>query len=72
RRFSKGYFGFDISGTIPFHRPTKWVQYRLIEKLLGAFCFYHSQTVLPLAGAKASSTSVIIPPCPDQPNTPPT
>ncbi|WP_218969639.1 hypothetical protein, partial [Enterobacter hormaechei] len=44
----------------------------LIEKLLGAFCFYHSQTVLPLAGAKASSTSVIIPPCPDQPNTPPT
>nr|ABQ02953.1 hypothetical protein [Klebsiella pneumoniae] len=48
------------------------MQYRLIEKLLGAFCFYHSQTVLPLAGAKASSTSVIIPPCPDQPNTPPT
>uniref|UniRef100_UPI001F14FE1C SDR family oxidoreductase n=1 Tax=Escherichia coli TaxID=562 RepID=UPI001F14FE1C len=25
------YFGFDISGTIPFHRPTKWVQY--IEKI---------------------------------------
>ncbi|OAF89005.1 hypothetical protein FORC82_p319 (plasmid) [Escherichia coli] len=45
------------------------MQYRLIEKLLGAFCFYHSQTVLPLAGAKASSTSVIISLCPDQPNT---
>ncbi|MBT1724755.1 hypothetical protein KK113_16505, partial [Enterobacter hormaechei subsp. hoffmannii] len=29
RRFSKGYFGFDISGTIPFHRPTKWVQYTI-------------------------------------------
>ncbi|WP_220384251.1 hypothetical protein, partial [Klebsiella pneumoniae] len=29
RRFSKGYFGFDISGTIPFHRPTKWVQYKI-------------------------------------------
>ncbi|WP_414454726.1 hypothetical protein, partial [Enterobacter hormaechei] len=27
--FSKGYFGFDISGTIPFHRPTKWVQYTI-------------------------------------------
>ncbi|WP_213061857.1 hypothetical protein, partial [Escherichia coli] len=25
--FSKGYFGFDILGAIPFHRPTKWVQY---------------------------------------------
>ncbi|MCB4491677.1 hypothetical protein Q7I47_24755, partial [Escherichia coli] len=28
RRFSKGYFGFDILGAIPFHRPTKWVQYK--------------------------------------------
>ncbi|MGQ5774802.1 hypothetical protein ACUNIS_21945, partial [Serratia sp. IR-2025] len=35
RRFSKGYFGFDISGTIPFHRPTKWVQYRLIISTRG-------------------------------------
>ncbi|WP_241185338.1 hypothetical protein, partial [Citrobacter freundii] len=35
----KGYFGFDISGTIPFHRPTKWVQYRLIELSPGAFVF---------------------------------
>ncbi|WP_251557178.1 lipoprotein NlpI, partial [Escherichia coli] len=24
-----GYFGFDILGAIPFHRPTKWVQYSL-------------------------------------------
>ncbi|MDK3488087.1 hypothetical protein, partial [Escherichia coli] len=37
RRFSKGYFGFDILGAIPFHRPTKWVQYRLIEISPGAF-----------------------------------
>ncbi|MFK9268779.1 outer membrane protein OmpK, partial [Escherichia coli] len=27
--FSKGYFGFDILGAIPFHRPTKWVQYNI-------------------------------------------
>ncbi|MBY0711808.1 MULTISPECIES: hypothetical protein, partial [Escherichia] len=31
--FSKGYFGFDILGAIPFHRPTKWVQYILREGL---------------------------------------
>ncbi|WP_241224182.1 hypothetical protein, partial [Escherichia coli] len=39
--FSKGYFGFDILGAIPFHRPTKWVQYRVNEKLttgLSSFC----------------------------------
>ncbi|WP_213059448.1 hypothetical protein, partial [Escherichia coli] len=24
----KGYFGFDILGAIPFHRPTKWGQYK--------------------------------------------
>ncbi|WP_206190192.1 hypothetical protein, partial [Serratia marcescens] len=35
--FSKGYFGFDISGTIPFHRPTKWVQYRLMDIDSGLF-----------------------------------
>ncbi|WP_258146671.1 hypothetical protein, partial [Escherichia coli] len=33
--FSKGYFGFDISGAIPFHRPTKWVQYMKINLLRG-------------------------------------
>ncbi len=27
----EGYFGFDISGTIPFYHPTKWVQYMVNE-----------------------------------------
>ncbi|MEK8718942.1 hypothetical protein P2S22_23765, partial [Escherichia coli] len=33
RRFSKGYFGFDILGAIPFHRPTKWGQYIIIDEI---------------------------------------
>ncbi|MDA6082463.1 hypothetical protein OSK02_22570, partial [Escherichia coli] len=35
--FSKGYFGFDILGAIPFHRPTKWVQYTSIYSRVGLF-----------------------------------
>ncbi|WP_251849804.1 hypothetical protein, partial [Atlantibacter hermannii] len=35
--FSKGYFGFDISGTIPFHRPTKWVQYKVNRNIARGF-----------------------------------
>ncbi|EOY7046635.1 TPA: hypothetical protein ACHUWQ_003241, partial [Shigella flexneri] len=39
RRFSKGYFGFDILGAIPFHRPTKWVQYRVDRNISWGFIF---------------------------------
>ncbi|WP_205247638.1 hypothetical protein, partial [Escherichia coli] len=34
----KGYFGFDILGAIPFHRPTKWVQY---TGIIPAWCGYY-------------------------------
>ncbi|WP_218058680.1 hypothetical protein, partial [Klebsiella pneumoniae] len=68
----RGILALTYQGLFHFIVQQNGCSTRLIEKLLGAFCFYHSQTVLPLAGAKASSTSVIIPPCPDQPNTPPT
>ncbi|WP_282873754.1 hypothetical protein, partial [Escherichia coli] len=39
RRFSKGYFGFDILGAIPFHRPTKWVQYTAPPAIIAGLRF---------------------------------
>ncbi|HGU5552106.1 hypothetical protein, partial [Escherichia coli] len=43
RRFSKGYFGFDILGAIPFHRPTKWVQYIMKINLLRGYLLSATQ-----------------------------
>ncbi|WP_285160000.1 hypothetical protein, partial [Klebsiella oxytoca] len=59
RRFSKGYFGFDISGAIPFHRPTKWVQYMGDYITFGAFFFLpqHNGKTQSCPEAKASSAA---------------
>ncbi|MFQ7456932.1 MAG: hypothetical protein ACLROR_11155, partial [Klebsiella michiganensis] len=50
---------FDISGTIPFHRPTKWVQYMGDYITFGAFFFLpqHNGKTQSCSEAKASSAA---------------
>ncbi|MDM8804488.1 hypothetical protein QU851_00940, partial [Escherichia coli] len=60
--FSKGYFGFDILGAIPFHRPTKWVQYRKLTYYGAIFFLPHNTATnhLHVMRQKASSAGHII------------